>query len=328
MTPDGMEDMGDFEAGSVFDWGDIQITHDAACREYDWLVLYDDLPKKSVGSVHREKEVLACPREQTILVTAEPPNIKLYPRCYTEQFGYVLTTHDRCYLPHRNYRRGQGCLRWMANYDREAVLNPAGYSKTKLISAVCSNKAMKHTQHFNRYRLITHVAKHLPELDWYGWGMNPLDKKYEALDDYKYHIAAENYLHPYHWSDKISDPILAECLTFYAGDPALAELLPAESFIPIPINDPQAALDIIQQAIRNNEYEKRLPAIREARRLILTKYNLFSQVEQVIRQHTVPAAEGTEFGSILGRHRLRRNPLNALQELGLLLHYRVFNRAK
>lgn len=328
MTPECMEDMGDFEAGSVYEWGDIQIINDAACREYDWLVVYDDLPKCNVGSICREVEELACPREQTILVTAEPPTIKLYPRCYTGQFGYVLTTHDKLYLPHPNYRRGQGCLRWMANYNREQVLAPTEHAKTKLISTVSSNKTMKHTQHFNRYQLTSHVAKHLPDLVWYGWGMNPLQKKYEALDEYKYHLAIENYLHPYHWSDKISDPILALCLTFYAGDSALAEVLPAESIIPIPIDDPPAALEIIQKAIRDNEYEKRLPAIREARRLILTKYNLFSQVEAVIRQHTPSPHSDAEYGRILGRHRLRRNPFNALQEFGLLMHFRVFNRVK
>lgn len=314
-----------FEVGSVFEWEDTLVIHEANCEEYDWLVVYDDLPKKDVGSIHREMEKLACPKEQTILVTAEPPTIKLYPECYTKQFGYVLTTHDACYLPHRNYRLGRGTLRWIADYTREEVLQEPRFEKSKTISVCCSSKAMKHTQHYNRMQLIHHVAKHMPELDWYGWGVKPLKKKYEALNSYKYHIAVENYIHPHHWSDKISDPLLGLCLPFYAGDPCLGEVLPEESFIPIPIKEPEAALEIMQKAIRDNEYEKRLPAIREARRRIITKYNIFSQVAEVIRNHTPGSGNG---GCILGRHRLRRNPLNALEEFAMLMRFRILQRVR
>lgn len=315
-----------FDLGSTFEWEDTLVIHEADCREYDWLVVYDDMPKKNVGSIQREVERLACPKEQTILVTAEPPTIKLYPECYTQQFGYVLTTHDYCYLPHRNYRLGRGTLRWVADYTRAEVLSEPHFEKTKLISTCCSGKMMKHTQHFNRIRLIRHVAEHMPEMDWYGWGVKPLKKKYEALSDYKYHIAVENYIHPNHWSDKISDPILGLCLTFYAGDPNLGNILPEESFIPIPIDDPGAALEIIQKAIRDNEYEKRLPAIREARRLILSKYNIYSQVAEIIRNHT--PGPGVAGGCIKGRHSLRRNPLNALEEAVKLLRFRVLQKVK
>lgn len=64
----------------------------------------------------------------------------------------------------------------------------------------------------------------------------------------------------------------------------------------------------------DGEYEKRLPAIREARRLVLEKYNMFAQTAAVIRNH-----RGTGIvrpGAILkGRHVLRKNPVNAVREL-------------
>lgn len=312
-----------------FEWEDTHVIQHAGCREYDWLVVYDDLPKQSVGSIVRELEPLACPRERTILVTAEPPTIKIYPGCYTRQFGFVLTTHDFKYLPHRNYRLGRGCLRWMAGYSRAVALDPEPrWEKKGLISTCCTTKAMKHTQHFNRLALTRYIADRLPELDWYGWGVRPLKYKYHALSPYKYHIAVENYIHPYHWSDKISDPILGLCLTFYAGDPCLAEALPEESFIPIPIHDPGAALEIIRKAIRDNEYEKRLPAIREARRLITTRYNMYSQVAELVRQYP-QGAPGTPAGEcIRGRHRLRCNPVNAIEEGIKLLRFRALQRAR
>lgn len=296
---------------------DCMFIQDAACREYDWLVMYDDFPRRSIGSVVDEREELACPAEQTIFVTAEPPTIKIYSSVFTKQFGYVLTTHATRYLPHRNHRIGRGCLHWIAGYPREEVLAMPDYPKSKLFSTVCSAKQHTHTLHQSRYRLTEFISKKMPEMDWFGWGVKKLEKKYDALNDYRYHLAVENYIAPYHWSDKISDPILGLCLTFYAGDPLLGEVLPPESFVPIPLDDHESAWNIIQETIRNNEYEKRLSAIREARRLIVTKYNMFNQVVDLIHEHRAAHGNSVDTSSspvLLGRHRLRRNPLNLISE--------------
>lgn len=306
--------------GPTYEFDGCRFIMDAACREYDWLVVFDDFPRKDMGSIVREAEPLACPREKTILVTQEPPSIKIYPQRYTRQYGYVLTTHLPQHLPHPHHRIGRGCVHWMADYPIDEAFSAPDYPKSKVLSTVCSAKQMKHTEHNNRYRLTRYVADRLPELDWYGRGVRDLKKKYEALNDYKYHIAVENYIRDYHWTDKISDPLLGLCLTFYAGDPKLGEVLPPESFIPIPLDKPEEALNIIRTAIANNEYEKRLPAIREARRRILEQYNFFFQVTATIRAHEeaearglIPQAEKKPF-VLRGRHAMRRRGLNALAE--------------
>ncbi|MCH5285394.1 MAG: hypothetical protein J1E42_07325 [Akkermansiaceae bacterium] len=324
MTPTCMQEEDSFGPGADFEWDGVRFVHDPACRRYDWLVVYDDMPKQSVGSICREVEPLACPPEQTILVTAEPPSIKLYPRCYTRQFGHVLTTHAPLYLPHPHRRYAEGSLRWMAGYTRAEVLSMPEYPKSKLLSTVCSSKAMRRTRHHERLGLIRHLSAHLPELEWYGWGMRPIKKKYHALNDYAFHIAIENYISPHHWTDKITDPLLALCLTFYAGDPLLTELLPEGSFIPIPLNDPDEALSIIHRTLTTpGVYEKHLPAIREARRLIITRYNLYSRCAGIIRSTPWRPGGGSSGGSIAGRHHLRRSLPNALQELGTLLRFRA-----
>lgn len=305
---------------------DCEFIQDASCREYDWLLVYDDMPRRNMGSVVKECEVLACAPEQTVFVTAEPPTIKIYPRVFTRQFGYVLTTHKACYLPHRNHRIGHGCLHWCAGYEREEALAMPDYPKSKVLSTVCSAKQQTHTMHRHRYNLTKFLSQRLEHFDWFGWGVKRLEKKYDALNDYRYHLAVENYIDDYHWTDKISDPILGLCLTFYAGDPKLGEVLPPESFIPVPIDKPEETLRIIQDAIRNNEYEKRLPAIREARRLIVTKYNMFNQVVDLIHEHR--AAHGNapapaHPAELYGRHRLRRNPIWALWEGCQLLWHKL-----
>lgn len=307
---------------------DCIFLQDAHCRDYDWLVVYDDFPRASVGSIRNETEPLACPSARTILVTAEPPSIKIYPAPYTRQFGHVLTTHPRRFLSHPGYRIGRGCMYWMAGYSMDEVLSMPDRPKSRDVSAVCSAKRQRHTQHRLRYRLMTYLTEHLEGFEWYGWGVRDIRCKYEALNDYRYHVAAENYIGDHHWSDKISDPLLALCLTFYAGDPKLAEILPAESFIPIPIDDEKRALAVIREAIARNEYERRLPAIREARRLIVEKYNFYQQIVDLIHEQSVASApqgacrrKGEHL--LKGRHTLRRNPCNALAEGVEILRYRT-----
>ncbi|MBE6409659.1 MAG: glycosyltransferase [Akkermansiaceae bacterium] len=306
---------------------------DIDCAEYDWLVVYDDMPKyRNVGTVRNETEVLACPASHTIFVSQEPPSIKIYPRCFTRQFGHVITTHLPETMPHRNHHQGKGVLHWIAGYDLQEAFSEPDYPKSKLISTVCSAKQMEHTAHGARYRLTRYLADNLSDLEWFGWGVKPLPKKgkYLALNDYKYHIASENYIHPKHWTDKITDPLLALCLTFYAGDPELGKVLPPDSFIPIPLDKPEEALRIIKEAIENNEYEKRLPAIQEARHLLVTKYNFYNQVASVIHEHEAAEREGriprdTVLGKkIVGRHVLRYNPVNMLTEAWELLRYKLF----
>ena len=286
---------------------------DGDCRDYDWLVVYEEVPRGG-GSVVDEAEQLACPKEHTILVTSEPPTIKVYPSCYTRQFAHVLTTHPPEQLAHPNHHFSEGSLFWWAKYPLEEVFSMPDYEKTHDLSTVCSAKQQTHTLHQRRYNLVKYISEHIPELDWYGRGVKPLEKKCDALSPYRYHIAMENYIAPYHWTEKISDPLLGLCLTFYAGDPRLGDILPPESFIPIPADDPEEACRIIRTAIDNHEYERRLPAIREARRLLLEKYCYFSRVASVI--HEAMATEQTPPQVtpclIKGRHRLRRNPINAI----------------
>lgn len=286
-------------------WQGSEFTRDPACRDYDWLVVYDEMPTSA------PKEELACPPEHTILITQEPPTIKIFPPAYTHQFNYVLTTHDEHELPHPHHRRGMGCFTWMNGRHPEYYLTAPRPEKTDTISAICTAKMMKNTEHYRRFVLLKHLQKNMPEFVWRGQGINPLNFKHEALDSFKYHVVVENFTHPYHWSEKPADAFLSYCLPFYSGDPMLDKILPPESFIRIPIDNPEEALAIIRKAIADGEYEKRLPAVCEARRRIVESYNLYSQVLDTIARHEKNPLPAPNPGrrAILGRRLIRRNPL-------------------
>lgn len=255
---------------------------DPTCTDYDWLAVFDEMPFDDRGTYKKGCEKLACPAKNTILMTWEPVSIKSYSNAYTRQFGYLLTNRPKEAENHPGYRLGRGYFpAYHGHAPNELLQIP---KKTKTISAVCSAKQMKHTQHFTRYQLISTLAKEIEEFDWFGFGVKPLEKKYDALDAYKYHVTVENHVAPHHWTEKFADAILCECLPFYAGDPVIDEIFPKECYIPIPIDNPLEATRIIREAIANGEYEKRRDAILEAKKLIMEKYNFFDQIIGVIRE--------------------------------------------
>ena len=284
---------------------------DPSTADYDALVVFDEMPFDDRGTYRNGCEPLKCPRENTVLCTWEPVSIKRYSKAYTRQFAHLLTNRPPEAEGHPGYRLGRGYFPAMHGHAlHELAAHP---EKTKAISAVCSAKQMRHTQHFARYRLVSGLARQIPDFDWFGFGVRPLAKKYEALDAYKYHVAVENHIGVHHWTEKFADAILCECLPFYAGDPAIGEIFPEESFIPIPIDDPAEAVRIVKAAIAAGEYEKRRGAVLEAKRLILEKYNFFDQIVETLREGAPGAVCGSR-DAIRSRRALRRHSAVALAE--------------
>ena len=304
---------------------------DATCTAYDWLVVFDEMPADSVGTVVCGCERLACPRECTMLLTWEPVSVKDYSRGYTRQFGHLLTNRPPEAEEHPHYHLGRGYYYWLNGRDYEENATTVIPPKTKLISAVCSSKRMRFTAHDARFRLISHLAGTIPDLAWFGRGVRPLEKKYEALDAYRYHVAVENHIGVHHWSEKIADALLCECLPFYAGDPDLGHVLPPESFIPIPIDDPGEAERIIRDAIATDQYAKRREAVLEAKRLLLTRYNLWQQIIDVIeseRDQMIAPIDVRHPACLYNRKTLRRRePATALGD-GLRHLARYFRGAR
>ena len=306
-----------FVGAKTFDWNDrLRFTTDPGCEDYDWLCVYDELTEK-YPCVNLGRMRLRCPRARTIILTQEPTSVKSYNSVYTRQFATMLTNRPPEADSHPGYRKGSGYMVWYTGRSFAEERAHAIPEKTKLISAVYSSKRMKHTQHANRYRLMEVLRDGLDGFDWFGKGVKPLARKSDALDAYKYYVAVENHIGPGHWTEKLADALVAGCLPFYAGDPAIGEILPPRSFIPIPIDDPEAALAIIRRAIADGEYEKRRDAIAEARELLLTRYNLFAQIAAAIEASPEAAAAAMPKTPqyIVTRHHARLNFQTALEDL-------------
>jgi hypothetical protein len=291
-------------------WGNCRFTFDRETRNYDWLVVYDDIPPSAGSDKYHAHEQLACPQAQTLLVTTEPSSIKCYGKDYTAQFGYVLTSQEPWALPHPNRIYSQPALRWFygvgSSHIRtlDEMINNPPFNKTRLISAASSSKRQRHTLHYRRYQLVRHLKERIPELDVFGHGIRAMDDKAEALDSYRYHIAIENHIGLHHWTEKLSDAFLGLTVPFYCGAPNAADYFPPESFIPISIKDPEGCFRLITEAVKSNEYQRRLPFIQEARSLVLFKYNLMAVLSEHIGSIGVNSS-GSKC-RLRSRHTLRR----------------------
>lgn len=272
-------------------WGNCQFTFDRHCRDYDWLVVYDEMPSAAGERHPLWEEELACPPEHTLLITVEPSTIKVYGSAYLRQFRWLLSTQELWATgPHPGRLLEQPALIWFyadssPRGDYDTLLRHIPVNKARDLSTVCSSKRQGHTLHRLRYDFTHAIKERLPELDIFGRGIRPLADKADALDSYRYHLAIENFAGRHHWTEKLADAFLGACLPFYYGCPNVGDYFPAESYIPIDIHDVEGSAEIIQRSIRDKAYEQRLPAILESRRLVLENYGPIATISRIVNQH-------------------------------------------
>lgn len=312
-------------------WGNCYFNFDPDAREYDWFVAYDDLPPESAAAqqskLRMRTEILACPWEHTLLITAEPSTIKVYSHDFLAQFGRILTSQEHWAISHPNVIFTQPALRWfygvpfdpqrgrILGFDELCANIPL--EKQHCLSTVTSSKRMSYTTHRLRYDFVQRLSCTMPEFDLFGRDIRPINDKAEALDSYRYHLAIENFIGMHHWTEKLADAFLGCTLPIYYGATNASDYFPPESFIAVDIADFDGTVDIIRRVMSNNEYERRLPHILEARRRVLYEYNIFSVINREISRQHNPAHAVQERGVILSRHAIRRSSIcHYARELG------------
>ena len=305
---------------------DCEFIFDADDVNYDWLIVYNNLPDD-------KKTLVSCPKENTIFITSEPSSISYYGKKFINQFGYVLTAQEEYALSHHNKIYQQPALRWFYEADLskptnlEQLKNNIPLRKNNLISTICSDKTSNFTLHKKRLRFLEYTKKQIPELIHYGRGFNQIIDKSEGLKSYKYHIVIENHVANHWWTEKLSDAFLGCTLPFYYGAPNINQYFSDKAIIKIDINKPKTAIQIIKSAIKNNEYEKRLNFILKARKKLIDEYSIFS----VLSKH-INSCENKIYKKdqsyLYSRTELRKKPSVALENLSKKIKLKYINFIK
>ncbi len=297
----------------------ILYTQDPEVTDYDWLVVYDDLPPIAGERFSRREEILSCPPENTILLTYEPASVKVYGHDYTHQYGLVLTSHAPSELPHPGRRDMPPVGIWDYGDDTDMLRLPMAPQKTGDLSIFMSAKADAHTVHALRYNFFEASRDYFADrATYFGRQYNYVDKKATGLDDYKYTLALENHIGPHHWTEKLSDAYLGYCMPIYDGCSNLEDYFPADSYIKIDMRDPAAAFATIDAAMASGAYEAALPSIVEARRRVIEEYNLPMMIGRAIAEAEKAAASARFIpdngGRIISRRARRlKTPIAALR---------------
>ena len=230
------------------------------------------------------------PRERRILVLTEPvPDL---PAGYVNQFGILVAPQlIRSFsgIWHRSHaalpstfardvtRPGHASV---YTYADLVALRPP--QKRDAITVVVSGKTLfpGHRRRLQFLRLLKDaIGDHL---EVYGDGLRKIPIKADAILPYKYHLVLENTVMPSYWTEKLADAYLGYALPVVSSPNNLAEWFPEESFVPIDIDDPARAIATIKAVLDDDIYERRLPAIVEARDRLLRNERLCPLIARVI----------------------------------------------
>ena len=188
---------------------------------------------------------------------------------------------------------GGNLLEWHldATYDELITSHPA---KTRELSAIVTGKRLSPGHHL-RLDFLHHLEHQGVPVDVFGLdndenftgyrGALPWLDKRDGLFPYRYTIAVENNAEPNYLTEKIVDGILAECLVFYWGCPNIHDFVEPEAITLLPLDDFEMARNIIENAVRDDEHGKRLPAIRRAKLRLLDDLQLAPELSRVVRGH-------------------------------------------
>lgn len=289
-------------------WDNCQFSFDPQDRDYDWLAIIDDTP----NALENRTEILACPPENTIFITTEPSTITKYGDSFTSQFNYVITNQNEKSLPHKHAYRSQTGNVWLYGKDYNEIVNQTEPHKIKKLSTVCSNKRQGHTVHKQRYDFTAIMEKKIPELERFGRGFKWIETKIEAIDDYEFHVAIENQYSPDVWTEKLADTFLGYSVPIYYGCPNISEYFPKDSYILIDIYNEEESIKKIKKIISTpGEYERRLPAVREARRKVIEEYNLLAMISKIVNEHSdAPKSKISSENKIYNRRVMRTKTIS------------------
>ncbi len=166
------------------------------------------------------------------------------------------------------------------------------FEKKKRMSIISSNYGHKYN-YLKRHALFNGLLGTDLEIDFYGrrWELDdprykgsPYNKS-DAIVDYEYSIAIENSSYNNYITEKFFDLIVCNTVPIYYGAPNISDVYPQQSFIEIDFSGPiEKTVEQIVDIYQNDNYEKRLPQVLEAKNLYYTKYNIFNFLENLIKQ--------------------------------------------
>lgn len=276
-------------------WGCLEVTPFAAAADY--VVVITRLPS---GVPYR-----CIPPWKRIYVRGEPTAyLPDWPLSRWRRWAQVASLFEPARIIDHATQRRPACASWHLGFDYDALKALAPPRKTRRLSCIVSSKSML-PGHRARLRFVERLcaaAAAGADFDLYGRGLDagrfgrchrgalagrggsPIGAacKLDGLLDYRYSLCLENAREQNYYTEKIVDAWLSWCVPIYSGCPNLGDYFPADSFVPIDVDDPDAPGRVLRQ-IAEEPSEQTMRAVAEARRLALDVYGLLPTLDAELR---------------------------------------------
>lgn len=255
-------------------WEDIEATTNL--DEAEFLVIQDECYDSNVLSRFEPQKRLYFNRE------ALSTHLKnQYPSSEFNRFSYWDGTG---YLPLR-WWYGSNWSSGGVNQDYDSLMNLELPEKTKSLCCVLSDKEMTEGHRLRKKFTQNFIGKY--NFDLYGsvgFGNSeiPNNDKFSVLKQYKYCLGFDNqdFIKDF-FGTQCTDTLLAWTVPIFWCGQDLSKYLPEGSFIQFNARDSNE-IDRIIDIIENDDYESRIPAIKEAREYLLNKHNFFPTIKKLI----------------------------------------------
>jgi len=258
---------------SKLEWGNCEFYINDEIDECDVWVVFNHL--------NALEESAVCNRSNTLLIAPEPHPVNMYYSKFIHQFKHIQTCQKE--IVHPNKHLVSPSVPWWLDktYTELAELTPP--LKTKKISLITSNKLIS-DGHKKRYEFAHRLKEKMgDDLDLFGRGIQTFDHKWDVLINYQYNICIENGRHYNYFTEKLYDCLLTYTFPFYNGCTNIEDHFARDSMEIIDINNFDKTLSQIESVLnQNHHYDEHIPALVEARKLILNKYNIFSVINDFV----------------------------------------------
>ncbi len=135
--------------------------------------------------------------------------------------------------------------------------------------------------HRLRHELLEAIRKKGLKIDAFGRGVNPVERKEDALEPYMFSIVVENTISGHYWSEKVTDAFLCGTVPVYVGASQLADYFPKGSFIDANGLSIDAICELLA-TLDHGEYSRRNEALKQARQACMFKYNLPNTIAEIL----------------------------------------------
>lgn len=222
-----------------------------------------------------------CDPGKVIAFMMEPGIRRMHPWMFER-----LSQYARVFSPlanASNVTASHGYLGWYFKHDWNFLRGLPVPAKSKMVSCIASGLTQLRG-HRLRTLFINSLRKQVPQIDYYGNGTRYLPNKLDGLLPYRYSIAIENTSAPDYFTEKINDCFLSYTVPLYYGCTNIGKYFPERSFINLDITRPELAARQIEELMQNNDWDKRIDALQEARQLVLNKYQPLAGAANILRQ--------------------------------------------